>query len=175
VNRLALSVCGCSGALLLAACAGPAAIVVPANLVPAGERPIDRIASSGAVTYECRAKAGDASAASWFYSAAEADLLDTAGLRIGRHTFPPPVWELNDGSKIAGEIKARADAPIPGAAPWLLVATRSTGGEGRLAKATSLQRVNTVGGAAPVAGCDVATVGSKLRVPFTADYLLFSK
>jgi hypothetical protein len=172
MKRIAVPACF-SGALLLAACAA-APVQVPANLVPAGERSVDRIASRGIAIYECRASSAPSGAA-WAYAAAEADLLDTAGRRIGRHTFPPPAWELEDGSRIAGEIKARADAPMAGAVPWLLVATRSTGGEGRLSKTTSLQRVNTTGGAAPAAGCDSTSIGAKQRIPFAADYVLFAK
>jgi hypothetical protein len=174
MKHAALSIC-CSGALLVAGCATPASSPVPANLVPAGERSVDRIASRGVAVYECRAKAGDPAGAAWVYVSAEADLIDANGRKIGRHAFPPPLWESDDGSRIAGEIKARADAPSPGAVPWLLVATRSTGGEGRLSKATSLQRVNTAGGAAPAAGCNTTSLGSKERVSFTADYVLFTK
>lgn len=174
MKRIALSGC-CSAALLLAACAVTPVTPVPANLQPTGEREVERFASRGNAVYECRAKVGDPSGAAWAYASAEADLLDSEGRTVGRHTFPPPVWESNDGSRIAGQIKARADAPSPGAVPWLLVATRSTGNEGRLAKTTSLQRVNTAGGAAPVGGCDAKSLGSKQRVPFTADYVLFAK
>jgi hypothetical protein len=172
LGNLAVS---CSMALLLAGCATSVTSPVPANLVPAGEHPTERIASRGVAVYECRAKPGDPSSAAWVYAAAEADLLDAQGRKTGSHSFPPPLWESTDGSKIAGQIKARADAPQPGAVPWLLVTTRSTGGDGRLSKATSLQRINTVGGAAPAAGCDGKSLGAKQRVPFTADYVLFTK
>lgn len=162
--------------LLLTACATqPVQTQVPASLVPVGERQVDRFESRGMLTYECRAKAGAASSAEWGYVAAETELIDGQGKGIGKHTFPPPLWQALDGSKFTGTIKARADAPQAGAAPWLLVSTRSTGGEGRFSKITSLQRVNTQGGIAPTRRCDGTTIGAKERVAFTSDLVLFSK
>jgi len=161
--------------LALTACASPPIeTAVPANLVPAGERQVERLSAHGLQTYECRAKPGDASSAAWVYVAAELELFDVNAKPAGRHTFSPPVWEAPDGSKFAGTQKARADAPEAGAAPWLLVSTKSTGAEGRFAKITSLQRVNTKGGVAPVSGCDTKAIGKKELVPLRADFILFS-
>ncbi len=148
---------------------------VPANLVPPGERAVDRIAARGVQTYECRAKPGDPANAAWVYVAANVDLLDGQGQRTGGHRAPPPVWEASDGSRFVGEVKARADAPVPGAAQWLLLTTRSTGTAGRFSAVTSLQRVNTAGGVAPPRGCDAKTIGVREQVPFTAEYVLFTK
>ena len=134
---------------------------MPANLIPSGEREVDRVATRGVRSDQCRAKQGDPSSASWAYTGAEADLIDAQGKAVGRHAFPPSVWELSDGSKIAGgQVKARVDAPVPNADPWILVSTRSAGGDGRLSKVTSLQRINTVGGVAPSMKCDTGSVGS---------------
>jgi hypothetical protein len=48
-----------------------------------------------------------------------------------------------------------------------------TGGK-FMTKTTYIQRLNTAGGAAPVAGCLVATdVGKQVLVPYTADYYFF--
>ena len=68
---------------------------------------------------------------------------------------------------------ARADAPQPGAIPWLLLATESVGPAGAYARVTSIQRVNTAGGVAPSAACGTAELGRQARVPYTADYRLF--
>lgn len=149
---------------------------VPANRIPSGEREVDRLATRGVRSFECRAKQGNASSATWVYTGAESDMLDAQGKTVGRHTFPPPVWEFSDGSKIAGgAVRARADASVPNAEPWTLVGTRSTGADGRLSKVTSLQRVNTAGDVAPAMKCDAGSVGSKQRVPFTADFVFFAK
>src|SRR5512139_1843379 len=155
--------------LALTACASPPLqTAVPANLVPAGERQVERLSARGLQTYECRATPGDASKAAWVYVASTLELFDASDKPAGRHTFPPPVWEAPDGSKFAGTQKA-------GAAPWLLVSTRSIGAEGRFAKITSLQRVNTKGGVAPAGGCDMKAIGRREQVPLRADLILFSR
>jgi len=176
MNKTALAACCFTCVLSACANAPPAPPSVPANLIPSGEREVDRVAARGVRSYECRAKQGDPSSASWAYTGAEADLIDAQGKAVGRHTFPPSVWELSDGSKIVGgEVKARADAPVPNADPWILVSARSTGGEGRLSKVTSLQRLNTVGGVAPAMKCDTGSIGSMQRVTFAADFVFFAK
>ena len=40
---------------------------------------------------------------------------------------------------------------------------------------TSIQRVNTRGGAAPVGGCDETHVGTEARVDFSADYYFYKR
>lgn len=161
--------------LALTACASPPLqTAVPENLVPTGERQVERLSARGLQTYECRTTPGDASKAAWVYVASSLELLDANDKPAGRHTYPPPVWEAPDGSKFAGTQKARADAPEAGAAPWLLVSTKSTGAEGRFAKITSMQRVNTKGGVAPASGCDMKAIGKQEQVPLRADLILFS-
>lgn len=166
----------CCLTIVLFGCAmQPAPPPAPASLMPAGEREVERFATRGVRTYECRAKQADPSSAVWAYTGAESDLLDAQGKPVGRHTFPPAVWELTDGSKLTGgEVRARVSAPESNSDPWILVSTRSTGGEGRLSKVTSLQRLNTFGGVAPATGCDTKSIGSKQRVSFTADFVFFA-
>lgn len=66
----------------------------------------------------------------------------------------------------------------PGAIPWVLLQTAGTqkgptGGD-TLSKSTFVQRLNTVGGAAPASGCEVPTdIGRKAFVPYTADYFFY--
>jgi hypothetical protein len=71
---------------------------------------------------------------------------------------------------IAGTLKERIDAPLADAIPWLLLTAKSVGPEGSFSKVTSVQRVSTVGGAAPKTGCSSASVGQVARMPYTADY-----
>ena len=130
--------------------------------------------ASGVQVYECRAKAGDAGAAEWVFIAPEAQLFDADGLPVGKH-YAGPTWESNDGSKVVGAVKAKADAPDAGAIPWLLLATHSTGGSGAFANVTSVQRVATSGGVAPSAGCSTATIGQQARVPYKAQYTQYAK
>jgi hypothetical protein len=163
-------------AILMTACATPPApVTVPASLVPVDERQIDRLSARGELVYECRVATAGAHGATWMYVGADLELLDTEGRRIGRHTAQPPVWEALDGSRVVGQVKARTPAPSAGAAPWLLVSTRSTGGVGRLSNVASVQRVNTVGGGPPTGGCDAGAIGQRQRVPLIAQYVLFGR
>lgn len=126
------------------------------------------VAANGVQIYECRA-GKDAGTADWVLVAPEADLFDTSGKKIGRH-YAGPRWESFDGSTIAGTMKERIDAPQSDAIPWLLLTAKSVGPEGSFSKVTSVQRVSTVGGAAPKSGCSSASVGQLARMPYTADY-----
>jgi hypothetical protein len=162
---------------LVAACATPATqplSEVPDALRPtASERLLMVLAAKGVQVYECRAKADKPGAAEWAFVAPQAELFDARGKLVGKH-YGGPSWEAADGSKLVGAVKARADAPEGGAIPWLLLSTTSVGAAGAFSAVTSIQRVNTVGGAAPPAdGCTTASVGRTERVGYTADYRLW--
>ena len=62
----------------------------------------------------------------------------------------------------------------PEAIPWLLLAAKSVGSAGSFSKVTSIQRVSTVGGVAPAAGCSQAAAGTPARINYTADYYFFA-
>jgi len=159
--------------LLLLAAAGASA-QVPAKLTPgAGESLAVIVPAKGVQIYECRAKADQAGQYGWAFVAPEADLFDARGGKIGKH-YAGPHWESNDGSKIMGTVKERADAPQADAIPWLLLTTKSVGASGSFGKVTSIQRVNTVGGVAPKDGCSQSTLGAIGRVSYTADYYFFT-
>ena len=150
-------------AVLAAGCAGT--VPVPEQLKPgAGETLAFVVPAKGVQIYECRA-------GNWAFVAPDAELFDRAGKKIGSH-YAGPHWEAADGSKVVGAVKQRADAPAAGDIPWLLLSAKSVGGEGAFSKVTSIQRVATVGGIAPAAGCNEA--GARARVPYTADYYFFS-
>ncbi|MED5620953.1 DUF3455 domain-containing protein [Ideonella sp. BN130291] len=165
-------------ALLLAACAGgpparPAADDTPAALKPAsGEHALMTLAAKGVQIYECRARKDAPGATEWVFVAPEAELFDGAGKKVGTH-YAGPSWESVDGSKLVGKVAARVDAPEPGAIPWLLLTTQSTGPHGTFSKVSAIQRLNTEGGVAPpAAGCTSASVGKTERVGYLADYRL---
>jgi hypothetical protein len=160
--------------LALAACMAPLGqAVVPPTLQPEGGHLAERLGARGVQIYECRPMANAASGAQWTFVAPEADLLDARGVVTGKH-YAGPHWEALDGSKIVGAVKARADAPRGNAIPWLLLSAKSVGGPGRFANVTSVQRIHTVGGMAPTQTCDGTTLGAIQRVPYHADYLLYS-
>ena len=127
----------------------------------------------GVQIYECRARKDQVRGYEWAFVAPEADLFDARGNRTGRH-YAGPHWESTDGSKILGTVKERADAPVANAIPWLLLTAKSVGSEGSFSKVTSIQRVNTVGGVAPKAGCSQAVAGTSARINYTADYYFFT-
>jgi Protein of unknown function (DUF3455) len=150
----------------------PADKAVPANLRAAdNEQLAMRLAAIGVQIYEC--KAAEGKPPQWTFVAPEADLFEPPTMkRVGKH-YAGPHWELADGSKIAGAVKQRADAANAGAIPSLLLSAKSAGGPGKLQKITSIQRLNTVGGVAPDAGCTAAELGKQARVYYTADYTFF--
>lgn len=147
--------------LLLAGCTNS----VPESLKPPANESLKRVFSAkGVQIYECRDQ-------KWEFVAPEADLFDAHGNLVGRH-YAGPHWEATgDGSRIVGTVRSRADAPAPGAIPWLLLSTRSVGGKGYFSDVTSVQRVWTHGGVAPAGTC--AGVGAQARIPYTAAYYFF--
>jgi len=165
-------------ALVAAGCAGlqpPMSVAkVPDQLKPGANESLAMIVpAKGVQIYECRARKDQAGAYEWAFVAPEADLFDARGGRIGRH-YAGPHWESTDGSKVLGTVKERADAPAADAIPWLLLAAKSVGPAGAFSKVTSIQRVNTAGGAAPKAGCSQAAAGALARINYTADYYFFT-
>ena len=166
-------------AALLAACAAsgpkptPPTVAIPGSLDAPGKQVLVRtLWADGVQIYECR-KAADASFPDWVFVAPEATLKDANGVLLGRH-YAGPTWEANDGSKVVGVVKAKADAINPHAIPWLLLETHSTGKPGLFARITAIQRVATVGGVAPESGCGTATIGKQERVPYTAQYAQYA-
>jgi hypothetical protein len=161
-------------ALVVSACARMPTLIPPVQVPDkikgaADESLVMRVAAKGVQIYECRADK-DTGAAHWAFVAPEAELFDTGGKKIGKH-YAGPRWESLDGSTIEGTTKQRMDAPRSDAIPWLLLTARSVGPEGSFSKVTSVQRVSTVGGAAPRTGCSYASVVPLVaRVPYTADY-----
>jgi len=165
---------------LLAACAAsvlkptPPTVTIPGNLAaPATDTLVRTLWADGTQIYECRAKADNKSAPEWAFVAPEANLVDANGVLVGHH-YAGPTWEAGDGSKVAGTVKAKVDSPDAGAIPWLLLDTHSTGKPGLFAKVTTIQRVGTVGGAMPAAGCDATTIGKQVKVPYKAQYAQYA-
>jgi len=159
--------------LLVAACSSLETVEVPAALRTG---PNDKVTywvpARGMQIYECRQRASGAGF-EWAFVAPDAELLDAFGSLIGRHGAGP-YWESNDGSRVVGTVKARADAPVKNAIPWLLLTTKSSGSAGRFNQVTSIQRLNTVGGVAPTTGCGEESLGRTIHVPYSADYVFYT-
>ena len=166
-------------ALLFAGCAvvaqpAPQAPQGPeARLVPPSEQGAVGLCAAGGHSTQCTPKNDDATKLEWSFVAPEAVLYDSAHNAQGKH-YAGPTWEADDGSKVVGEVKARADAPAADAIPWLLLNAKSTEGAGKFGSVTSIQRVATAGGKAPQAGCDQAHQDEEVRVPYTATYYFYT-
>src|SRR6267154_2935219 len=176
-NPCAGAMAGASLAAILAGCAASnvgSDPVVPDNLkVPAGQTLSLVSRATGVQIYECSAGKTDPAKFEWAFKAPEADLLDLSGRKTGKH-YAGPTWESNDGSKVAGEVKARDDGPAATAIPWLLLAAKSTSGNGVFSRTQSIQRLYTVGGKAPAGPCSKAQLGKEARVPYKATYYFYA-
>jgi hypothetical protein len=165
---------GLKPALISFALAAPIAQAqssIPANLSPEGETSRFVYAAIGVQIYECRVTDGKAA---WAFVAPEADLFDSNGKRVGKH-YAGPHWESDDGSKLVGAVKARADSTRSGAIPHLLLTAKADAKPGVLAGITHIQRLNTLGGVAPSTPCTVQDAGKQARVYYTADYRFLAK
>jgi len=159
--------------LALAACASaPTPPQVPDNLKPpAGQEFVMEALASGVQIYDCAAKADGSSG--WVFRAPEASLADRRSNPLGKH-YAGPTWEAPDGSKVVGEVKARAPSPTPASSiPWLLLAAKSNSGSGVFSNVRSIQRVNTGGGVEPIEPCNAAKLGQQARVEYSAVYYFY--
>jgi hypothetical protein len=146
---------------------------VPDNLkVPDGQTVLLEGFGKGVQIYGCTAQAGDPTKFEWTFKAPEANLTNEHGEKIAKH-YAGPTWEANDGSKVVGEVQQKANAPRPGAVPWLLLKAKVNEGIGMCAKVMYIQRVDTEGGVAPAAGCDQAHVNAEARIDYKANYYFY--
>lgn len=172
---LAVICAGLLGACTVSRPSGPAdtAKPVPAVLKPAdSERAAFTWHAVGSQIYECRtdAKGGWA----WVLIAPEADLFNQKDEKVGTHGAGPG-WTALDGSHSVGTVKARANGERPADIPLLLLSAKSSGGVGKMASVTSVQRLNTEGGNAPARGCAAPTdAGKRIKEGYTADYVFFT-
>jgi uncharacterized protein DUF3455 len=147
-----------------------AAQQIPPQLQPpANEQLLLKVHAKGDQVYTCK---NDGTQFSWTLKAPDAQLFDKDGKPFGKH-FAGPSWEANDGSRVVGKAVANAPSPDADSIPWLLVKVASHEGSGVLSAATSIQRLNTKGGKAPASGCDAAHADQEIRVPYSADYLVY--
>ena len=157
----------------------PSAPTVPASLAaPADQTLALTLTARGVQIYECRPVVGEPTKFEWALVGPEADLFDSAGKKVGRH-YAGPTWELTDGGKVVGRVKAKADAPDGRGVAWLLLdattppdASNNPGGV--MGRVRSVQRLDTVGGAVPRDDApDQAKAGQRRRVDYTAKYCFY--
>jgi hypothetical protein len=146
--------------------------VPPTLAPPASSVLLFTLDAHGVQIYACQAKPDDATAFIWTFKAPEAELLNAQGEVVGHHVAGP-TWQGLDGSAVVGTVLQRAEAPKPGAIPWLLLEAKAHAGSGVFATITHIQRLDTVGGVAPSEGCDAAHAGSEARIPYAATYAFY--
>jgi hypothetical protein len=167
-----------SGLVVLLTLAWPAAAAVsePAGISPLlralpGEEPAFTLRADGVQVYQCSPLA--TGGYGWAALAPDATLFD--GSHGVARLAAPNHWEsLDDRSSVTG-IPRRMQAAGGGNIPWELLGAMPAGEDGIFAGVTSIQRVNTSGGAAPAATCDYAHVGEEARSAFTADYYFYKR
>lgn len=160
-----------SGALGVAFLISSSAQEVPDQIKPGSDdQLVLQLHATGAQIYTCKEDIGGYL---WTLKAPDAQLFDKNGKPAGKH-FAGPSWELNDSSRVTGEVAASAPSPDKDAIPWLLLNVTGHEGNGVLSRVSKIQRINTKGGKAPAQGCDEAHETKELRVPYSADYLFYA-
>jgi len=132
--------------------------------VPAGSKLAFRAYAEGVQIYRW-------DGTGWIFVAPSAELFaDATGKgTVGIH-YSGPTWQSVSGSKVVGAVLERC-TPDPNAIPWLLLGAVVAEGPGIFHRVASIQRVNTVGGTAPVE--HGSFTGEETRVPYTAEYLFY--
>ena len=148
--------------------ASTASAQIPDAVAAPNEAVVATIHAEGAQVYEC--KAGSDGKPVWQFREPIATLM-IEGKTVGRH-FVGPSWELADGSTVTGKITGHAAGATPKDIALLKIEAVSHRGSGQLAGVTTIQRLNTKGGALE-GSCDSA--GAFLIVPYSADYRFLRK
>ena len=140
---------------------------------PANQVPVLIAYGLGVQRYVCKEKEAAKGSFAWTLKEPQAKLSDASGREIGSH-FAGPSWQLQDGSKAAKKkVVATVPALASDAVPWLLVEVEGSG-NGALSGVQYVQRVDTVGGAAPAAGCDASHAAAAHDVEYRATYVFYA-
>ncbi|HEY8037415.1 MAG TPA: DUF3455 domain-containing protein [Methylobacter sp.] len=138
---------------------------------PAGYSPVLTAHAKGDQIYQCSVNKGEYA---WQTLAPDAKLFDAQGNIVGNHTAGP-LWEYKEGSRVVGKVVKKIDMAPGSSISWLLVEVVSHKGEGLFSNVNFINRINTHGGLPPISGCDANHLGGEKRVPYTADYVFYSK
>ncbi len=155
-------------ACLAALWAESALAQMPPAVAAPGETVVATYHAEGAQIYAC--KAGSDGKLAWAFREPIATLLSN-DQTVGRH-YAGPSWELTDGSAVTGKAVGNAPGATAADIPWLKLDVVTHRGSGLLSDVTTVQRLNTHGGAAQGA-CDQA--GTFRSVAYSADYSFLKK
>lgn len=149
---------------------------IPANLVPPAGNVLDSVFQArGVQVYRCTTTESTPPGnptSSWLLLEPAATL--TGAVRgstrpVTAIHFRGPSWQSDqDGSLVEGT--ARANSPVPGSIPQLLIQSKRNQGTGVFGRTTFIQRLATNGGTAPAGSC---TEGATASVPYGAVYRFF--
>jgi uncharacterized protein YegL len=153
---------------MLASSVHNSAAQMPPAIVAPGQTALAAFHAEGAQVYEC--KAGNDSKLAWSLREPIATLL-LDGKTVGRH-YAGPSWEHMDGSAVVGKIVAITMGKTGADIPWLRLQVTERRGSGALSGMTTVQQINTHGGAMS-GGCDKA--GTYHSAPFATDYVFLGK
>ena len=175
---------------------------VPPDLqVQAGNKAFLEGHAVGTQNYVCASSAASTTGVAYVLFTPEATLFNDDHDQLITHFFSPnpdpsdpnvnpavvahgtirATWQHSrDASTVWARLHPKGSAVVSrNAIAWLLLDVAGaedgpTGGD-ILTKTTFIQRVNTVGGLAPSAGCSLSTdVGNQAFVPYTADYIFYT-
>jgi len=141
---------------------------LPEAITAPGETAILTLHAEGAQVYECKTSADGALA--WVFREPIATLFSD-GKTVGRH-YAGPTWEYTYGSAVVGQVLGTAPGQVAMDIPWLKLGVTSRRGSGVLGPATTVQRINTMGGKLNGACYKPGTYES---VPYSADYVFLRK
>jgi len=136
---------------------------LPDAIAAPGEIEIAKFHAVGAQIYEC--KTDSSGKLVWQFREPIASLI-ADGKAVGRH-YAGPTWELADGGAIVGKVASKSPGASANDIPWLKLSVTSGRGDGQLSGVTTVQRIDTKGGAAGGV-CDKP--GEFLSVPYSAEY-----
>lgn len=141
---------------------------LPQPLQAPGETAVLTVHAEGAQIYEC--EKDPTGKLAWRFREPIATLI-REGKTIGRH-FAGPQWRLDDGSGVEGKLEAQAPGATPSDISWLKLAAAAHTGRGALDGVTTIQRIDTRGGA--LSG-ECPSAGALRSVPYSADYVFLRK
>ena len=176
-TALCAAALGLSSAMIAARASAVANVAAPDSVPaalqpPADQEPFASLKGAGVQIYECARKPDAPNTFAWEFREPDATLSDANGDVVGRH-FAGPSWAAVDGSTIVGKVSASLPAPLAGAIPWLRLDVGTHEGQGLFDHATSVQRLDTIGGVAPALACGTRNEHQKERVGYTAIYVFW--
>ncbi len=157
--------------LLLPAIACAQTAIPDAIQVPEGNNRVLSLHAKGDQIYQCISQEGEYS---WQLQGPNALLFDASGQLVGSHSAGPE-WRYKDGSHIKGQVIKKVDVTPDSAVAWLLLETIEPKGNGILASARFIQRVNTRGGLPPASDCNNNHLGIEKPIAYSADYIFYAE